>query len=322
MKEYKSILKFFAKICLVLAVSLLLIFIANLFYVKYGIWRDEESCRFYNIPDKIDVCNFGNSHAYYGFLYEQYPDNGFNFAQTGQLFGVDKIVLDNYIDRLSDGAIVFINVSYISMLNEVDRSTDINKPEGVRYYRILPKKDIPDYSLFTDICYHWCPVLTSYDYFLDTIYDFVRGKGPERPVSYLDDSKFADAAYKTYEKHYERRKENDGSIMWCEEKIDSLENIVEALRGKNVNIFLITLPTSREYLDCFEEYSDGYLSRFDEKVREIAEKYGIEYLDYGTDARICDNHRYFRDADHMNQDGATAFMNILKDEVIDAYLSK
>lgn len=322
MKEYKSILKFFAKICLVLAVSLLLIFIANLFYVKYGIWHDEESCRFYNIPDKIDVCNFGNSHAYYGFSYEQYKDNGFNFAMTGQLFGVDKLVLDNYIDRISDGAVVFVNVSYISLLNEIDRNADIYKPDGVRYYRILPKDKIPDYSLFTDICYHWCPVLTSYDYFLDTVCDCLRGKEPDRPVIYLDDSKLTESAYKTYVKHFEKRKEKDGSITWSDEKLQVLDDIIIKLKKKGANVVLITLPTTREYIECYQKYSDGYLSRFGEKVKEIAKKHGVEYLDYGSDTRICGEHRYFRDADHMNHDGANAFMNILKDEVIDIYLEK
>ena len=51
-----------------------------------------------NVPDKIEICNVGNSHGYYGFNYEEYENKNvcFNFSLPSQSMSYNYLILENY----------------------------------------------------------------------------------------------------------------------------------------------------------------------------------------------------------------------------------
>ena len=55
------------------------------------------------------------------------------------------------------------------------------------------------------------------------------------------------------------------------------------------------------------------------EIQTLQQKYGLEYYNYMTDERFVAED--FGDSDHLNTQGAKKFSRILKDEVIEKYIS-
>ncbi len=46
--------------------------------------------KFYNVPDEIEIANFGSSHGNEAFYYDDFGMTGFNFALSSQSVQYDK----------------------------------------------------------------------------------------------------------------------------------------------------------------------------------------------------------------------------------------
>ena len=59
--------------------------------------------KFYRMPNEIEVCNFGSSHGYYGFIYTDYDSyvTTFNFATESHTLSYDEKLMDYYNSHLS-----------------------------------------------------------------------------------------------------------------------------------------------------------------------------------------------------------------------------
>ena len=61
--------------------------------------------KFQNVPDGIQICNFGSSHGKDDFNYTQWQDEytTFNFALVMQTASYDYRILQQYIGKLAEG---------------------------------------------------------------------------------------------------------------------------------------------------------------------------------------------------------------------------
>ena len=48
---------------------------------------------------------------------------------------------------------------------------------------------------------------------------------------------------------------------------------------------------------------------------ELVHKYDIFYLDFSEDSIICNNHKYYYNADHLNNEGKRLFTQALLSEL-------
>ena len=97
-----------------------------------------------------------------------------------------------------------------------------------------------------------------------------------------------------------------------QERIDNLYDILSFCKEEGITPVLITTPYTAVYDDLF---SDAYKKEFRNTVSAIAGATGCSYYDYSKDDRFADRLEYFSDADHLNQEGALAFMNTIAEDI-------
>jgi hypothetical protein len=89
-----------------------------------------------------------------------------------------------------------------------------------------------------------------------------------------------------------------------------LETLAKELRGKGVEVMLVTLPVSRHYSEHLES---GDYARMQSALTELQRTCGLMYRNYMYDVRFSDLD--YQDADHLNRGGATKFTLILKQDM-------
>jgi hypothetical protein len=85
---------------------------------------------------------------------------------------------------------------------------------------------------------------------------------------------------------------------------------------RGYRVVLYTPPFTDYFWGSF---SEEFQAQMRKDAAAFAEKYDIPYFDYSEDARFCGNMNYFEDVDHMNLEGAKAFIPILLADIDSFY---
>lgn len=93
-----------------------------------------------------------------------------------------------------------------------------------------------------------------------------------------------------------------------------LERGCALLKGRNVSVVFITVPTHHTYFDQINVTS---YQRMQETIKQITEKYGVLYFNYLRDDRFTQED--FFNSDHLNKQGAEKFSHILNEDVVKRY---
>lgn len=116
---------------------------------------------------------------------------------------------------------------------------------------------------------------------------------------------FTDSAYKIRISNFEV-----DDVKNYEEVIADLEDLIVALKSKEITPILFCSPTYKEYNRML---NNSILSKNRLEIDKICSKYSLNYLDYMDDNRFDKNDFY--NADHLNQEGAKKFSKILSNEL-------
>ena len=100
------------------------------------------------------------------------------------------------------------------------------------------------------------------------------------------------------------------------ERIEELRGIISYCKEHKITPVLITTPFSKPYIDLV---SQDFLQEFQNTVTGIATDMSVSYYDYSHDERFYNNLVHFSDADHLTEEGAAFFTDILWDEVTELY---
>lgn len=101
--------------------------------------------RFSNIPEGIEICNIGSGPGLYAISYNECEKKGFNFSTAPQNHKYGFRILKKFSGHIKKGATVIIVImSPLSFGNNNDYD---RKDYNDRYYGLLPKEDIDNYSL-------------------------------------------------------------------------------------------------------------------------------------------------------------------------------
>jgi len=306
--------KFLSKILIYISVLLIIVLGINTIYI-----RAERKLDLYNlgdlageVPDNIQICNFGSSHGQGDFNYTDLRDKYtcFNFALAAQTYLYDYKILQNYKSKIQKGVLVFIPVSYFSFLGVPETQKPDFASKNSRYYKFLPAEFIEQYDLISDIFINYFPALLP-----DNIRMFVERlyKPDESFFESGTDGRNAEARYKEH-LVYGKFDEN-GKRIYNYEAVEALYRMIEELKGLKARIILITTPFIRGYNDAVKNNDPDFLREFHGIIKEIVKKTGVEYLDYSQDERYTDDYSIFVDADHLNKRGARIFTDNLIKEI-------
>ena len=316
------IMKRFIKntILFILVVSIVT-FSINFVFIKLDKSDNDNLEKFEDVPLEIEYCNFGSSHGLYGYNYVDYEEEAtcFNFALSSQYLSYDERMFELYKSHISDDAVVFINVSYFSLFGPPESEGDSFASKNKRYYKIFPHELIKDYDLKTDIYVNYLPSLTVGGPVLastllgksQNINEETWSKRADDPD--LDVVKDGEAACL---RHIIKSKlDENGNRYVNQEEYDSLVMLINGCREIGANPVLITTPFLREYTDQIKTDKTFY-DDFYGVVNDIVSTTHIQYYDFGFDERFVDHYDLFMNSDHLNEEGARVFVDILMEEVV------
>lgn len=316
--------KFLSRFITYMAIIVIITLAINFLFIKMD--KSDSNCtnKFNDIPDTLDVCNFGSSHGLYGFNYEDVEQNGyacFNFGLASQYISYDYRLIQEYGNHIGKGTIVFIPVSYFSFWGKGEEVDDDFSSKNKRYYSILPSELIKDYDFKTNLFVNYLPAL-NVDIFVlikkligkDSIgdsndYDWTR------VASDIDVSEDARAAYG---RHLVKNKLDDnGNRILNRQELDALYELIDYCKNKGAVPILVTTPYLTEYTDEVKKSAPDFYDAFYSTIDTVIESTGVDYYDYAFDERFSHRYDLFMNADHLNKEGARQFTNILMKEVVD-----
>lgn len=314
--------KFIGKVILLLAMVALITGVVNFVYVSHmdnlGTMGETKNDSAYieNVPTEIKVCNFGNSHGYYGFDYGKRSEKCFNFALPSQSLSYDYRILDSFRENIAPDSTVIICVSYLSFFGPNECSGSEFESMNKRYYHFLDKEHIKEYDSKTKIFVHYLPglVVSEDAQWLMTLL----GRNSEQDMwSEVTDAESAkEQAPGRYEKHVAEKLDEAGKRIYNEEEIEAAYDMINLCKEIGARPVLLTTPFLDEYTDEVMSHDPQFLEDFYGVIDSIKNDTGVEYYDYSFDERFDGKYDLFMNTDHLNKDGAEYFTDIIWDEVV------
>ncbi len=314
----KNNIKFIIKFLIVGILALFILTVASAVYKNGETYEGTYSGieKYKSVPDAIDYANFGPSYGMNCFNYETIEKKGktgFNFALTMQDLYHDYAIYKTYENNFSDGAVVAIPLSYFSFC------TDTEAPTGTRYYKILPREYIKDYTLEKYVSARFIPIYGKGNALIrDLSNDMINSIMSKTVDSNTDDNTGTkqDKKSKQLSKDSETRvfTIENGNLKiygkYIETNEEMLVNWIEKMQKKGLKPVLLLTPYWYEYANGFDE--ELLKVSYIEPVLRIVEKTGVDYINF------CDKEydefihtpEYFSNCDHISQKGSEAFMEL------------
>lgn len=306
--------KFLVKLCMFIFILSAIILSLSWLYAPF-LLKDFGTEKFRDMPERIQICNFGSSHGFFGFDYDGVSNrfSCFNFALESQSLMYDYRILKCYADRINKGGIVFIVVSYFSLFGKPERESNAFIAMNNRYYKILPSNLIEGYDFITDCIINYIPALALN---VNVVIKTIRGNTTEdrkqNTAEKLDNIKRVGEERVAH--HCENIK-NNRDIRFNEERKEALYNLIELCREKKLTPILVTTPYLTEYSEPFKRDS-VFMNAFRSTLNEVISNTGVRYYDYSEDERFSHDYTLFSDTDHLNRNGALKFTQILIEDVM------
>lgn len=246
--------------------------------------------KIHELPEykNVDILFLGSSHALVSFdprvFKEQGADNVFNLGTSSQAPINTEFFLNRYLDVLnpkfvicdvypltlfSDGVEATTNI-----ISNLDLSSDIFKlawqTNDVKVYNTLI------FAMYRNFFNIGIDIPFKYK---DGVENYIAGGYIENPS--------------TCEKDYAYQKR-----QWepTQEQLQIMKRIVAKLNGRGIKVLLVQAPYPRVLFDSYTNNDE-----IDDSLSEIA-----EYVNFNRTMDL-DEHKYFKDYNHLNNDGARLF---------------
>lgn len=313
--------KFLLKILLLIVIVSIIIMPIHIVFMRNYVDLDSDlKNKFYNVPYDIEICNFGTSHGQHGYNYSNIKSkyNCFNFALSSQALSYDYRVLMQYKGHIKEGAYIFIPVSDFILYGKKQEDIDGYLNKNQRYYYFLSPSLIENFDIEKYI-YVKLPWLNcSNNELLSTL---LNKNNKEVNVEKWD--KIA-----TYEDCVEDTKNRTGIRILEEnanyyyktinnQELTALYNMIDLCNEIKAIPVLVIMPMTGAYSETINEMDPEFFTEYYSLISRIVNETNVKYVDYRYDERISDNYDYFCDSDHLNDDGAKAFVDILIQEVVE-----
>jgi hypothetical protein len=296
--------KFVARGFCFAAIGLALLCLLNFFYVRTNGYKSLDGVYKLNaLPENIQVMNLGSSHGEFGLDYSGIVGlTGFNFGLRGQSLYLDLQMLKKYRDRLDEGCVVIIPLSYFTFLQAKDHSN-----QHILYYKYLDYGSIPNHSLIEYVKFKLLPILSA-SFNAKYLIKDKRSVEPELFLSQGADEEFYKKTAKEHSWLYHLFVEENKKRPHNEENAETLGEIIKFCRENGFKPVLITTPFTNYYNIW---YTDRIYSEFIAAINEVCEKHDVPYLDYSHDPRFANRLEWFSDSDHLSPEGRKVFTEIL-----------
>lgn len=257
---------------------------------------------------QFDVVNLGSNQPKFAFDYSECKINGMNWAIGPQAFEYDFAILKKYASHLHKGSVVIIPVCPLKFFLLRNSSSSL-----IKYYQLLEKEGMPNYSGFQKIREIYFPLLSN----------------PRRMIYLLRDIKFDNRLTLTNNPMSAEQVEEDANSWidncWNPEfgiNIVNMQSLSqqneESIKG-NIkilsNIITYCLDNGFEPVISLLPVTDSLRAKFDES---FIHKYIVDCINHSVDDRSVkvinyldnnefSNNEYYINSFFMNRTGARMF---------------
>lgn len=324
--------KFIFKVGVAVICCAAILCLFNLLYVNTYYFRHlNDMDKFNSVPEHIDVANFGASHSTLAFDWTDYTEEfqGFNMGLGSQTLVYDAALFDYYFDRFDEDSTIIVDIMFKS-LYEAEQSQKPYGTDKTRYYQVLSREYIRQWNIEDEIKYRTFPILgnrqNAIEYVEKELFEKLSSgfthQDEQEPVesdteSYIEgeptqvlDGWEEDAMIAEGKRRAESFMQQSGT-QELGVQYEALIHMIEKCKENNMQIILVTVPT----LPChYEGFSEEFINRFYQDVKEICDRYDVMYIDYTGDERFLQDYRLFHDTDHFNKQGAKFFTGQFLDD--------
>lgn len=320
--------KFLLRVGLTVALLIALLVPVNLMYINTGYYKNLNGMgKYRNVPEHLDIVNFGASHSDYCYKWYILPEgtDAFSMALPGQALVQDAVWFDYYSDRIDKDTIVIIDVLFNSLY---DGDSYYDPGYVARYYQVLPPKYIYGWNIVDAIRYTYMPILGNRQNGIEAIESGLfcnmkkesdhYGESTNQETARVKDEEPTDVIenYTLDEMVNEGKRTASGYMKRrpCNQmgkNYEALEYMLDACAEKNCRVIVTTTPTTPYF---YESFDADYLEKFYDDIGEICDRYNVEYVDYTGDERFISDYRMWLDTDHMNGIGGEYFTKIFIEE--------
>lgn len=266
--------------------------------------RTEDTEKFRDMPESIDIAVFGASHGAADF--KETPEGAvmFNFALSSQTPQYDLAVLRQFQDRVSPGGLVILTVSYLSPYwTDTEKQFQEKQP---RYYRVLSPGNIVNVDRGRYWLERLSPLLTLEPKDLVSAFlvrpELIPTSDERSGHTQLSAEKLADEQNRIQRYHWPSISPvypDVNPVMWA-----AFHDLLDLCQEKSWNAVLVTPPYLEDYSACFPE---GFYESFLLRMEALSREYGVPYLDYSHDPSFAMRYDLYKDIDHLNLEGAAVF---------------
>lgn len=255
---------------------------------------------FQSVNGKYDIINLGTSHGG-GIKYNVINDSnfrGYGFQRAGNTLYYDYQNYKYLKPYLKEGTIVIIPLSYFSFGLDENR-TDYSDSNAFvnEFYFYLPNDFIYNYSFRKKVDVYLNKSKLNFKSIINDRFS-INKPSPASLLSIHQHAEFAVGVHRRMGNYSDPKK----NIVY-------LSSLIEDILKNKFKPVLITTPYFEEYNFKF---GDAWLaSNYNCFIDIIIKKYEIPYLNYSKDERISPNIKFFKNSDHLNQNGAKYFSRIL-----------
>ena len=256
----------------------------------------------------------GSSHSFFGINPDYLSDPSFNAANVSQDFKYDSYVLEKSLDALSEMEVVILPVSVFSLFQDMDSGIEFWRKYNYSIW--FGYDDIAIEQTFNIKTYSILFSAPSKTHLLESVVqNYITGNFEPTWSKSGWGTEFSDVATekalidsgKTAAARHQKKPQLN------EQNLNYLREIVNICKERNLRLLMVTLPaygTYRKYLN--EERLNEIISIVNGLSNSSD---NVKYLNYLNDDRFVKSD--YRDADHLNHDGAKKFTRILNQALQD-----
>lgn len=256
------------------------------------------------MPYEITLANTGSSHGVHAFNYDVYNGVAFNFALDSQSLEYDYNILNYYIEHYNSNSVLLIPISYFSFWSD-ELKSDSFDAKNMRYLSIL---DI-DHMRFKNKKDYYINKYLSASQIADRQIMSVFKEMPDIEKNpQTTDYTIEEVGEKRAAYHLRNIQKENGLAEINPDAFEAVLNMIKLCNKHNITPVLITTP----YMSYYSKWmSEEFLQEFYGHIYAIQSEMGVVYLDYSEDERFLNEEKLFVDTDHLNEEGAPIFTEIV-----------
>lgn len=258
------------------------------------------------VPNDLCVMNTGSNHALFSIDWTLVNVRGFNLASGAQSLSWDDRLLKKYHSHLQPGGVILFVLSdlVLAFSEYADPRADR------RYYCFMKSREIPRYTHWRAVQYHYLPVLEHWRNVIHCFYhrgavltehvpspEYADQASNARIEGWKQEFHLPDLRHRTSAAHLHDEINRTSSL---------LRRMVDEMKGQGYHPILMIPPMS---MVINKKIGVDFLDEV--LYHPLRQKFtDVPLLDYMHDERFQD-YRLYQNGDFMNQEGRKVFMPVL-----------